>query len=122
MVYKWLDSALDYGITEEQFWNSTLAELIRAIESIKRKQKQQAQEKAYSDYTLANMIGHSIARIHSNSAEYPHISAFYPALFNAQVVEEQQQQKKDELSALRFKQFASSFNKNFKKKEVGKEI
>ena len=101
----------------------TLAELIRAIESKKRLQKQKAQEQAIYDYTLANMIGHSIARIHSeNNKELPDISAFYPHLFNAKEIEEKQQEKKNNLSALRFKQFAKSFNKNFKKKEVGKEI
>lgn len=101
----------------------TLAELIRAVESKKRLLKSQAQEKAVYDYTLANMIGHSVSRIHSqNNTEMPHISAFYPSLFNAQEIEDKQQEKRDELSALRFKQFANSFNKNFKKKEVGKEI
>ena len=100
----------------------TIAELIRAVESKKRIIKQKAQEKAVYDYTLANMIGHSIARIHSSSnTDMPQISDFYPSLFDKQAVEEKQQEKKDELSALRFKQFANSFNKNFKKKEVGKE-
>lgn len=101
----------------------TLAELVRAVESKKRLLKQKAQEQAVYDYTLANMIGHSVARIHSqNNTEMPSMSAFYPYLFDTQEVEQKQQEKKDELSALRFKQFANSFNKNFKKKEVGKEI
>ena len=99
----------------------TLAELIRAVSSKKRQLKQKAQEQASYDYTLANMIGHSVARLHSETnKEMPSISSFYPHLFDSKDVEEQQQEKKDKLSALRFKQFANSFNKQFKK-EVGKE-
>ena len=48
-IYKWLDNALDYGISEHDFWDMTIAELTRAIASKKRIQKQQAQEKASFD-------------------------------------------------------------------------
>ena len=98
----------------------TLAEVIRAVESKKRIIKLQAQERAAFDYALADLIGRSIARLTSSSAEMPKISDVYPSLFDSEAIEEKQQEKKDELSALRFKQFADSFNKKFKK-EVGKE-
>lgn len=119
IAYKVLNNALDYGISEFDFWNMTLAELNRAVESKKRLQKVQAQEKAYYDYILGDLIGRSIARIHSSSNHYPAVHEAYPALFDAEVVEESIQEKKDELSVLRFKQFAQSYNKKFK--EVGKE-
>ena len=48
----------------------------------------------------------------------PDISAVYPTLFNSKEMEENKAAKKAELSALRFKQFAQSFNDNFKKKEA----
>lgn len=98
----------------------TIAEAIRAVESKKRQLKLQAQERATFDYALADLIGRSIARLHSSSAEMPKISDAYPSLFDSEAIEEKQQEKKDELSAIRFKQFADSFNKRFKK-EVGKE-
>lgn len=41
-IYNWLDNALDYGITEFDFWNMTLAELERAIESKRRVKKIEA--------------------------------------------------------------------------------
>lgn len=97
----------------------TLAELNRAIESKKRVQKIQAQERASFDYILADLIGRSIARIHSSSNRMPKINEAYPSLFEADVIEEKLQEKKDELSVLRFKQFALSYNKKFK--EVGEE-
>lgn len=97
----------------------TLAELNRAVESKKRVQKLEAQERASFDYILADLIGRSIARIHSSSNQLPQIAEVYPALFEAEFIEEKRQEKRDELSVLRFKQFAQSYNKKFK--EVGKE-
>lgn len=92
----------------------TLAELIRLIDSKKRIQKTQAREKAVSDYTLADLIGRSIARVYSSSNKLPSIAEVYPNLFSQEEVEESVQVKKDELSALRFKQFAQFHNKKFK--------
>lgn len=106
--------ALDYGIIEERFWNMTIAEINREIESKKRQQRAEAKEKASFDYILADLIGRSIARIHSSANKFPSIAETYPSLFVAEEIEAQQQQKKDELSVLRFKQFAQAFNKRFK--------
>ena len=91
----------------------TLAELNRAIASRKRVLKMQAQEKASLDYILADLIGRSIGRIYSSSTTIPEISQVYPTLFNDKEVEEKRAEKKAELSALRFKQFADSYNKKF---------
>ena len=113
-IYTWLDNALDYGITEEQFWNMTIAELIRAIESKKRIHKVEAKEKAAADYILADMIGRSVSRIYSSTGSMPDISSFYPNLFDSEEVAEQKQEQKDELSVLRFKHFANSYNRKYK--------
>ena len=98
----------------------TLAELIRAIESKKRVEKEKAKEKASFDYILADMIGRSVSRIYSSAATLPTLAEVYPTLFDSEEIEEKKQAQKDELSALRFKQFANSFNKRIKK-EVGKD-
>lgn len=113
-MYKWLDNALDYGISEADFWSMTLAELTRAIDSKKRQQKAEAQEKASMDYILADLIGRSIGRLYSSSANMPEISAVYPSLFDNQQIEEAKSAKKAELSAIRFKQFAKIHNDRFK--------
>lgn len=92
----------------------TLAELERAMESKKRVIKTQAQERASFDYKLADLIGRSVSRIYSSSATMPDISEIYPSLFDSKEIEEHKRVKKAELSALRFKQFATSYNKRFK--------
>jgi hypothetical protein len=111
---KWLDSALDMGISEYEFWEMTLAELTRAMQSKNRVKKMQAQEQATFDYILADLIGRSIGRIYSSSTTIPEISAVYPSLFDSKDIEEKKAEKKAELSALRFKQFANSFNAKYK--------
>lgn len=92
----------------------TLLEVSREIESKQRVEKRKAKEKASFDYILSDLIGRSVARIHSSSNKLPTIAEAYPSLFVAEEIEEQQQIKKDELSAIRFKKFASSFNKRLK--------
>ena len=119
IVYRLLDNALDYGISEKDFWEMTIAELNRAVDSKKRMQRLEAQEIASHNYILADLIGRSVARIYSSSAKMPDISEAYPSLFDSEEHEEKLQEKRDELSILRFKQFTQSFNERFK--EVGKQ-
>lgn len=92
----------------------TIAELQRAINAKIRVKKLEAQEKASYDYILADLIGRSVSRIYSSSARMPEINEYYPTLFDSQEVEAKKQAKRDELSALRFKQFANSFNQRFR--------
>lgn len=91
----------------------TIAELARAVDSFNRRKQAEAKEKASYDYILADLIGRSISRMFSSSATMPEIGEIYPTLFDTQEIQQQKQEKKAELSALRFKQFAQSFNQKF---------
>lgn len=117
-VYKWLENALDLGLSEHEFWDMTLAELERYIDSKKRVMKVEAQERATYDYILGDLIGRSIARVYSSSAKYPEIYDVYPTVFDKEKIEDAKRERTMELSALRFKQFAESFNKQFAEKEA----
>lgn len=96
----------------------TIGELERAVKSKQRLIKLKAQEQATYDYVLADLIGRSISRIYNSSNKMPEIAAVYPSLFDSAEIEEKKRAKKAELSALRFKQFADSYNQRFK--EVAK--
>ena len=96
----------------------TLAELTRLLESKRRMQKLQAQERASYDYILADLIGRSIARVYHSANTMPDISAAYPTLFDGEEIRAQKAQKQAELSALRFMQFAQAHNKKYE--EVGR--
>lgn len=113
-IYEWLDNALDYGISEFDFWNMTIGEIRRYVESQARVEKKRAQEKATFDYILADAIGRSISRIYSSSSKMPDLATLYPTLFDSKEIQEKKAQKKMELSALRFRLFATSHNNKVK--------
>ena len=92
----------------------TLAELTRAFLSHNREAKRKAQEKASFDYALADLIGRSVGRLYNKNASMPEISEMYPTLFDSQAILQKKQEKKAELSVLRFKQFAQSYNQKYK--------
>lgn len=112
-----LYSALDFEITEFNFWEMTIAEVIRAIESKQKREKIKAQEKASYDYIQANLIGKIVSIILTGKGVIPKIEEVYNELFD-DVIEEREaklKEKQAELSALRFRQFAQSFNKRINK-------
>lgn len=120
LIESMLDTALDFGIKEERFWNMTIAEIQREVKSAIRVRKLESQEKASYDYILANLIVKGVAKCLGDKNEYPTIEKAYPNLFDDIAAEREQkiQEQKMNLSAIRFKQFAQSYNKNFKNKEV----
>lgn len=101
------------GITESDFWNMTLAELERALDSKRRVIKQQYQDRAFFDYKLADLIGRSVGRNYHSSTKMPEIYDFYPSIFDKEEIERQRAEQLAELSALRFKLFTNSYNKRF---------
>lgn len=115
-----LDRALETGITEANFWDMTIAEIQRAVAASVRVEKRQAQQKATFDYILANLIVKGVSKCLGDKSTYPTLEEAYPELFTdmQEEKERQIQERKDNLSALRFKQFAQSYNSNFKNKEV----
>lgn len=55
-----------------------------------------------------------MARLYSSSNRMPQLYEVYPSLFDSEEAEAQKQARQDELSALRFKQFAIAFNSKYK--------
>lgn len=114
-----LENALDFGISEYDFWNMTIAEINRWTESKLRQQKHQAKEKASYDYILASLIGRAFATCMSKDATFPEIYEVYPSIFQEEGKERIAQKEKEkqeiltELSALRFRQFTQSYNKRY---------
>ena len=112
-----LDVALDCGVKELEFWDMTIGEVDRAIESRNRLIERESQERASFDYMLAQVLSKNISVILTGKGEAPTLQQAYPNLFDDLLEEQEQkiQQRKDDLSALRFKQFAQSYNSRFNK-------
>lgn len=110
---------MDCGIKEIEFWEMTLGEIERAVLSWQRVSKRQAQEQAAYNYIMAALIGTNVASYFTN-ATVPPLAEVYSHLFEEKAAEVQEQKidAKTELSALRFKQFAKSYNDRFYKQEV----
>ena len=110
-----LNRALDYGIAERDFWDMTIGEVLRAVESRNRVRQLEAQDKATYDYIQATLIVKGVAITLGSSSNFPGIEEAYPGIFDNIVdkKQEEKQRRKDELSVLRFKQFAQSYNKRY---------
>jgi hypothetical protein len=119
LIYKYLDIALDCGIREVEFWEMTLSELERYVLSWQRTKEVRAKEQAAFDYILASLVGINVASFFGE-VKVPTLAEVYSHLFKEQAeeVQEKKSNVQDELSALRFKQFAKSYNEKFYKQEV----
>lgn len=95
----------------------TPGEVVRAIESYNRRTRIETQEKATFDYIQANMIIKGVSIVLSGKGSMPTIQEAYPGIFDNLVEKQEQelQKQRDQLSVLRFKQFAQSYNNKFKK-------
>lgn len=115
-----LENSLDYGLSELEFWEMTPGEVVRLVNSRYRVRKLEAKEKATYDYVLANLIVKGFSIVMGSKDNFPALEEAYPKLFDEEVEarDEQIQEQKEQLSVLRFKQFAQSYNKKFKNKEV----
>lgn len=98
----------------------TVGEVNRAVASRNRLSKIEAQEKATYDYILGTLIVKGVSITLGSKEHFPTIEQAYPGIFDdiKKEQEDKQQITKDELSALRFRQFAQSYNKKFETKEV----
>lgn len=115
-----LENALDYGISEFSFWDMTYAEIERAVASKVRVMKQEAQERATYNYILANLIVKGVSNVLGDKSQYPTLEEAYPGVFDdiAEKTKAKVEEQKINLSALRFRQFAQSYNSKMKNKEV----
>lgn len=114
--------ALDIGIAEVDFWVMTPGEVSRAIQSYNRSIARRARDKASFDYIQAQLIIKGVSLVLTGKGEMPTVQEAYPELFEDVIREHEEkiQERKDEISTLRFKLFAQSHNSKFKNEEVPK--
>jgi hypothetical protein len=108
---------LEIGVSELEFWDMTIAECNRLIIAYNKRQKKASQERACADYMLATVLTKNISVVLSGKGQMPTLREAYPELFDELIQEEEEKmaEKKATLSALRFKQFAQSYNERFNK-------
>lgn len=89
----------------------TLLEVVRLLESKARVLKLENERKARFDYTLADLIGVSVARVHNSKNKFPAIEDVYPYLFLTQEKIEEKEQLEAERFAIQLKQFSQLHNR-----------
>lgn len=111
-----LQQCMSIGMREEEFYNSTLSQVTRYVESYNKLKDNQMQEKAYFDYQLANLIGMSVARLLSKGAKYPTFEKAYPFVNkdNDKETDESWEMEKQHLKLL---EWAEQMNKKFEVKQ-----
>lgn len=91
-------------MSEFEFWDMTIAEINRWLQARFKEKKREERERAAFDYVLASLVVRGFSK-----SGMPGIHEAYPTIFNE--MNERVQAQRDELSAIRFKQFAQSHNK-----------
>ena len=118
IAFKLLQPCINFGLEESKFWDMTVAELQRYIDGAMWRLKQQAS----FDYTLANLIGVSNARLLSQDVDYPTLENAYSILFADEISKAKAEQKAEETaiqnSTNRFLEFAKKHNTKVRR-EVG---
>ena len=116
IAYAHLQPAINLGLDEFKFWDMTIAEIIRYEEGAIWRLKLNAQ----FDYTLANLIGVSSARMLSKDVQFPAIEEVYPDIFE-KTPEEKQAEQEEEIatqnSINRFMEFAMRHNSMMRREE-----
>ena len=111
-----LEQCMSIGMREEDFYNSTIKQITRYVESYNKQQENQLQEKAFFDYQLANLIGMSVARLLSKDAKFPSFEKAYP--FINKEAKEVDEEWEMEVQHNRLREWAEQINKKFKADEV----
>lgn len=101
-----LQPAINMGLTEFDFWEMTKAEIERYLDGALWRMKAKAQ----FDYSLADLVGASIARLFDSGNQFPDIYQVYPHLFEEEVIEEEKQDVATTNSINNFLSFAMTHN------------
>lgn len=104
-----LPLAIECGISHWDFWELSFGEISLLISVHNKKEKQRIQEQATFNYSLANLIYISVARLMDKNAKYPPIEEAYPNLFDS--VEVQPKQQDWRIAKERLMKYAEAHNK-----------
>lgn len=101
-----LDICLDSGLSELDFWNMTVGEVIRYLQSYERRRTNEMREKAMFVYRLADLIGVSCGRYYTKEFVYPEIYEVFSGLYTEEEVETARQEERDRKMIEKLKQMA----------------
>ena len=95
------DKALECGMDEDRYWNSTYGEVIRCITSYSNRFRRELKLDLRSAHLTADLVGVSVARLFGSDVEFPDITELYPELFKEEIEELKKIEERDRLIKLR---------------------
>lgn len=106
-----LPAALQSGIRILEYWELTFGEIVSTISAYREGENMRIRETATFNYSLANLIGLSVARLMDEKAEYPSLKKAYPTLFDDIIEDDRPVQQDWEIAKARLMQYAEANNK-----------
>lgn len=95
------DKALECGMDEDKYWNSTYGEVVRRIIAYSNKLKSDIKLSLRSAHLTADLVGVSVARLLDSEIKFPDITEMYPGLFEEEIKELEILKEKQELEKLK---------------------
>ena len=111
-----LQQCMSIGMREEDFYNSTLSQITRYVESHCEHKQNELQERAYFDYILATLIKTAIGGVIDKKVKFPTLEKAYPFISkdNDKETDESWEMEKQHLKLL---EWAEQMNKKFEVKQ-----
>ena len=110
-----LPFAIQVGIGAVDYWSMSYGEITDTIDAFRVMEERKLKEQAGLNYSLANLIGLSVARLTDSKAEYPTLKQAYPTLFGEDELEEVPEVQDWRVAKERMMQYTTATNKKFKK-------
>lgn len=95
------DKALECGMDEDKYWNSTYGEVVRHAIAYNKKLKADIKLSLRSAHLTADLVGASVARLLDSEIKFPDITEMYPGLFEEEIKELEILKEKQELEKLK---------------------
>lgn len=84
-IYSIRDRAMECGMPEKEFWNSTFGEVVRYIKAYNDNYINEKKNELKLAHFNADLICYSVARLLSKEAEFPDVLDMYPKLFEEEL-------------------------------------
>ena len=118
-----LVQCLAIGLSRQEFYNSTLKEIMQCVDAYKQQQQNKLEEQAFFSWQTANLIGSSVARLLSKDAKYPKLEEAYPFVKDSKPQEEENSEltAEERKFSAQMLEWAMAMNRKQEKKKAQQE-
>lgn len=111
-----LGQCMSIGMKENEFYELTLDQITRYVESYTKQQENKYQDQAFFDYQLANLIRIAIGGLIDKKVSFPALEKAYPFV-KGTYEKEVDEQWEMEVQRIKLREWAEQMNQKMTKKE-----